>query len=146
MALELTHEDPKVTHDALHKLIVRSDIETLHRVLENKFYHVARGDFHWLKDMVDSGMNGREIAELLVDVETQTPWNYYEPEAKSSPPFSPFFHRSSCVHSAYSRRKVSFKLKEFSTPAEQRDTIKRQIIEQLGFAGVVPTSRDKSKW
>lgn len=107
---------------------------------------MASTEFHWLKDLVDSGMDMHEIAELLVDVESQTPWKYYEPGATCSPPFSPFFHRSSCIHCASAIPKASFNVRETSPPPEQRDIIKRKVVEQLGFAGVVPISRDFAEW
>lgn len=123
------HDDPELTSDTLYQIIAQGDVETLQGLLERQIDRVASAGFHWLKDLVDSGMDMHEIAELLVDVESQTPWKHYEPEATCSPPCSPFFHRSSCIHCASARPKASCKIREISTPPEERDIIKRKIVE-----------------
>lgn len=140
------HDDPELASDTLYQKIAQGDVETLQGLLERQIDRVASAGFHWLKDLVDSGMDMHEIAELLVDVESQTPWKHYEPEATCSPPCSPFFHRSSCIDCASARPKASCKIREISTPPEQRDIIKRKIVEQLGFAGIVPVSRESAEW
>jgi hypothetical protein len=95
----------------LQELIAKGAIDDVTEALEKDFNEVACGEFHWLHDLVDSGCEMREIAELLVDVEASTPWLYfdtisgYQHAILSS---DSHYHYHSCVHDVASRLHQGF--------------------------------------
>lgn len=139
----------------LQELIAGRVVDDVAKALEEDFDGVAREDFCWLNDLVDAGYGIREIAELLVDVEADTPWLYFDPSVEDQHTIVSGLHHHSCVHHVASHLQQSSRRTMQDPPAfplsagsdlELRSLIKRQIDESCGFAGIIPSRSPESQW
>jgi hypothetical protein len=139
----------------LQKLISAGDIGLVQQALEEDLEKVAREEFDWLNDLVITGYKIHEIAELLVDVEADSPWLYIESTEAHLYPVDPDFHHASCIHNAISGPRYNLRHFGDSLPKllrcsgiepEQRDTIRHQIDERCGFAGIFPSRAPSREW
>lgn len=139
----------------LRELVMKGEVGPIKEVLEEDFDLVARDDFNWLEDLVAADYEITEIAELLVDVDSGSPWLYFEPAVLPQYQVDPNLHQKSCRHETASHLQQREACEESiysglrlsnSLEVVQCDTIRRHISEQCGFAGIIPLSRAVSEW
>lgn len=114
----------------LRQRIEELDIDGVKHLLETEFNAVARGEYRWLRVVVEDDLDYEGVAEDLIDTHRDTPWFYFEPAAPDARPLLDQ-HHSSCPHqSAVSGR------------GEEQDykygDVHRQVEELCGLAGIIP--------
>jgi hypothetical protein len=137
--------------DAVERLVKQGSVDSVHQILEQDFDRLARGSYSWLLDLVEDGFELIEIAELLISIEKDDPWIFYEPVIDHEIKPRANFHYQSCIHTfaehgslAATQIPVPKHSKAFN-PDHCHD-IKRSIEEMCGFAGIVPSSKSQDEW
>ncbi|QKX53367.1 uncharacterized protein TRUGW13939_00445 [Talaromyces rugulosus] len=98
-------------------------VRSLRKLLEKRFSEIVTGEYAWIKELSEAGYSYYEISELLYQDETDTPWIYFELEAPS--PLEMSFKRSLSV---------------------SKDQQGPKNFKSCAVWGVIPASRDPSKW
>lgn len=120
------------------------NVNALGGLIERHFDILAKEEFEWLQELQSLGYKYLEIAELLVDDTTESPWIYFnQPEPLPGSVLSNS-HIPDCVHHGINEASVGTRL----NPAklENAEETKRLITEHCGLAGVVPKSREPKGW
>ncbi|OAL55288.1 hypothetical protein IQ07DRAFT_595009 [Pyrenochaeta sp. DS3sAY3a] len=133
-------------------------VQVLEAILSKQLQRVAVGEYAWIKELDAAGYSQAEIAQLLIEEASDSPWIYFQPhypEAKSFPMALSDFHVPGCVHGVKeldTGTKLRTELKEIDTGTKMRPELLRNddfhsdVQELCGIAGVVPSSSDKSSW
>jgi hypothetical protein len=119
--------------------------EILQSLLTKNFNRVAVGQYAWIKELDAAGYKKVDIAQLLIEETTESPWIFFTPPATETFRFSicdPLFHVAECIHS---NRPPHPHMAKAEALAQSESLI--HIVHQLcGLAGVVPSSKDKESW
>ncbi|KAM0723249.1 hypothetical protein Q7P37_001450 [Cladosporium fusiforme] len=146
------------TPHLLQDFINDGNVDKLQQALERNFNELASNQFYWLHQLAENGMKASEIAQLLIDVERDDPWLYYAPSSSWQVPLLTDFHHKSCIHNAMDAMvatdsedlprsgRRSWILRSNLAYVEQQSDIKRIIVERIGFAGIIPVSRNWLEW
>lgn len=130
-------------------------LEEVQWLLDKHFDSVAEGDFAWLLELRDHGYHNHEIAQLLLDEKNDSPWIFFEPRDLPIEAIVPDYHQPSCVHTTAQDVRSGSKPSDLTlskSTDDRRDSMGSDdkdltYIEELcGLAGVVPNSRDLTKW
>ncbi|KAI9697369.1 MAG: hypothetical protein M1836_004647 [Candelina mexicana] len=101
------------------------------RFLTKNFVSTATSDYAWLQELDEAGYSSHEIAELLLEDISDSPWIYFTPRMHARYPIQTIFHVPGCAHQNSSNKQPQTLL----------------LVEELcGIGGVVPSSRDMSTW
>jgi hypothetical protein len=95
-----------------------------------------------MDELHDFGCNWTEIAELILEDNTDTPWIYFTPQALNPMEARLDFHISGYAHKQGNQKLAS----KTSVIALGLGRIPRVIEELCGLAGIAPPSRDRSDW
>lgn len=133
---------------AISEALQDGKINTLETILVADFNGVAVGEFSWLKELDAAGYTPDEIAQLLMEDASDSPWIYSQPSDQNLKAVSqycdPSFHVASCIHD------VSLRSKNHGKVSSNLVTVPNNVFpliqELCGIAGVVPHSRDKTTW
>lgn len=121
------------------------EVQVLETLLSKQLERVAVGEYAWIKELDTAGYSQAEIAQLLVEEASDSPWIYFQPhysEDTSLPKADADFHVPGCVHG----------VDEIDTGAKSHTELLRNedfhsdVQELCGIAGIVPTSCDRSSW
>ncbi|KAI9840817.1 MAG: hypothetical protein M1837_001290 [Sclerophora amabilis] len=119
-------------------------VDALRGVLERHFEALAVKEFEWLKELRSLGYGYYDIAELLLDDMSNSPWIYFTQPEPQQVSIQSDFHTSNCVHQG--GRRTSSAPKLIVADFENTEDLKKIIAEHCGLAGVVPKSRDLRAW
>ncbi|CAF3455143.1 unnamed protein product [Fusarium graminearum] len=133
----------------IKEAIGSNSIKALKQLLRNRFDLLATGEYSWLQELNDMGLDHDEMADLLFQQATDSPWIYFEPGAISPTEIKIGHHLHGCVH----QLNLSNKPKPGSTASHQgsfqtgdwSDYV-RTIQELCGLGGIAPKTRCLEKW
>lgn len=154
----------------LRDSIYTGDVQETQSLLESDFDSVAKDDFAWLRELKDLNYPERDIAELLINSEKDSPWIYFEPTANIDRSIIPGYHQPACVH--FDRRRSPNSREIVGSPftfanrrliptagslaeptsstnlswSTDEESVMCIIDELCGIAGVCPDKRDLDKW
>ncbi|KAL8944841.1 MAG: hypothetical protein Q9211_000448 [Gyalolechia sp. 1 TL-2023] len=115
----------------LSEALKSHDLRIVQRFLTRNFMSVATSDYAWLQELDEAGYSTREIAELLLQDISDSPWIYFTSRRHKRHLIQTVFHIPGCAHQASSNI----------------ETHPLLLVEELcGIGGVVPSSRDLSMW
>jgi len=150
--LQLTDKAVVASKDtSLQQMIENGNIDSLRHALQSDFDHLTSGDFHWLHDLKADGYGWKDIAELLIDVEADNPWIYYQPVIDTKILPKTDFHLHQCIHTFCGESNITWAYSGSDQPVHQIEpdlceNAKRQVENLCGLAGVVPLSRSAADW
>jgi ankyrin repeat protein len=132
----------------LSEALKSHDLHIVQRFLVRNFASAATSDYEWLHELDEAGYSKREIAELLLEDISDSPWIHFTPQAHVRHRIKTIFHVPGCAH------QTSFNIKPqsllYSEQVHSRSPlhtdVRRQVEELCGIGGVVPSSRDASTW
>ncbi|KAJ6263024.1 hypothetical protein Dda_1582 [Drechslerella dactyloides] len=119
----------------------------LQRLLSKHLDQVAVGEYFWITELAEAGYSAAEIAEILIQGTTDTPWIYFEPRSQDSPKVFPRddFHAPGCVHHCFDcLTDVEHAHRDQDSPGVDMNL--DEIQELCGLAGITPSSRDPDSW
>lgn len=128
----------------LNSILRLENVEVLRGVLIRHFESVAQGEYRWLEELKDLGYNYYDIAELLLDEASQSPWVFLNGLGHHDARIHFNFHARNCIHQMENKLRISPRL--IRDDLERPDELKRIIAEHCGLAGILPSSRDTSLW
>lgn len=144
-------DSAKAVENLLHA-IDAGDLAGTTSLLETNLIDLARGEFEWLSEVRDIGYSYSEIAGVLIEEKSQSPWICYTPPALVSV-VQAGLHRSDCMHGWTTARD---KLNTCKPPKEavlrhdnmrlESETIRQIVAGMCGLGGVVPLTSEKSAW
>lgn len=128
--------------------ISSSNIEATSQILYADPTIFSRAEYAWLKELVALGYHRREMAELLIDEAHHSKWIYFEPPQSSRGEIAPEYHREGCVHDVlhnlWAMSPTTSTLDHHA--GRTQDWIRRCVGKLCGLAGVIPSSRDHTRW
>ena len=133
----------------LSEALESRDLGIVQRFLERNFDTAATSDYAWLRELDEAGYSASEIAELLLENISDSPWIYFTPRARTESSPRTNFHIPDCAH----QKKVntqspsvlySNQFPSYSPPL--RTEVSRLVEELCGIGGVAPFSKDMSTW
>jgi hypothetical protein len=88
---------------AIAEILRTGSLGILQNVLSKQFSTVAVGDFEWIRGLHSAGYTKSEIAQLLMEETTDSPFIYFQPRISdatidSSDACDPRFHVAGCIH------------------------------------------------
>lgn len=119
-------------------------VDAVRGLLERHFEAVAAKEFEWLHELRSLGYGFYDIAELLLDDMSKSPWIFLKQPEPQRVSIHPDFHTSNCVHQGGKNTSLAPRL--VTTDLENNEDLKKIIAEHCGLAGVVPKSRDPKAW
>ncbi|KAH7310302.1 hypothetical protein BKA65DRAFT_165419 [Rhexocercosporidium sp. MPI-PUGE-AT-0058] len=150
---ELNHQGfSGIASRTLKSAIASGELEHVKTVLDHQFDAAAQGNFEWLSEFRDHGYSTNEIAQFLVDEETDSPWILLEPRTLPRKPIIPNHHQPFCVHTGGKGSEQDANVVPGASSIERDDQMsstskdESYIQELCGLAGIVPSNRDLSSW
>lgn len=141
----LTH--PPTTLDAALAL---RNIRALRRLLRKQFNNVAQGRYAWLHDLEELGHTRDEIADILLEEVSDSPWIYFTPPPKLEPMISvqAETHLPGCVHRlAWNSFDTTGDAQTCTfVPALRESSTLLEVERLCGLAGITPSSRNVEEW
>jgi hypothetical protein len=145
------------TSFTLRELIDDLDVQAVCSLLERAFDDVAKDNFEWLHELTELGYSYQEIASLLVEEKTNSPWLIFTPRKIPRSRIRVDLHQPACVHLGGQRLTMSPRLITHDPghcTTEPRNapqvlesaTIKRNVAEACGLAGILPISLNAQDW
>lgn len=126
------------------------NLRALRRLLRKQFGTVAQDEYAWLHDLEDLGYTRDEMAEILLEEASDSPWIYFTPPPEADPIIATQanFHIGGCVHqlawgSISSNQVVS---QPTSAPECSESTSLLRVQRLCGLAGITPSSRNHEEW
>ncbi|CZR54710.1 uncharacterized protein PAC_04594 [Phialocephala subalpina] len=145
----------EISSQTLRIALASQELQPVKNLLDDHFSLVAKGDFEWLPELRDHGYSTDEIAQLLLDEETDSPWIFFEPRILAKEEIILDHHQPYCVHfggtkftegtdfdSSLSKRENDNRRASWTSNEESL----RHIQELCGLAGIAPNNRDRRKW
>jgi hypothetical protein len=134
--------------DSLQNLVQRRDVQGVETLLTKNFTEAAKGKFSWLHDVVDLGYTPKDIANLLVDEEKESPWIVIPPPKRCNSTIQTDLHQPNCVHRGGTKLEANSKLSSDKEITDVLDSqyIKREVATSCGLAGIIPLSSDRQQW
>ena len=127
------------------------NLRALRRLLRKHFDSVATGEYAWIKELRELGHSRNEIADILLEDSTDSPWIFSinDEELSLQLAVQVHHHLPGCVHNlpwpqhqpdeSINTSKESSRPQNFSSALE---TVQRLC----GLAGIFPSSRDREDW
>jgi hypothetical protein len=133
----------------LSEALKSRELHIVQRFLVRNFASAATSDFEWLHELDEAGYTRREIAELLLEESSDSPWIYFTLRTHVRHPIQNGSHVPGCAHGANFNTEPQSLL--YSERAHSRSPllhvdVRQQVEELCGIGGVVPSSRDVSTW
>ena len=130
--------------EILYSVTRLGTVDAVRGLLERHFKAVAVKEFEWLQELRNLGYGFYDIAELLLDDMSSSPWIFLKQPEPQQVSIRPDFHTSNCVHQGGKKTNSAARL--ITTDLENTEDLKKFIAEHCGLAGVVPKSRDPKAW
>ncbi|OAA38153.1 calcium/calmodulin-dependent protein kinase kinase [Cordyceps fumosorosea ARSEF 2679] len=126
------------------------DEEDLTSILEDDFRGIAKGDYAWLMELDELGYTYSEVAAVLLEEASDTPWIFFKPAPQHDPMLVVNFqqHLPGCVHQIPWPSKHADENWQISASGQsnrQSDAIS-QIQTLCGLAGISPSTREPEDW
>ncbi|ETS78399.1 hypothetical protein PFICI_10461 [Pestalotiopsis fici W106-1] len=122
--------------------------KVIERLLEKDFVKLATGDYAWLQELKDIGYSFFDMACLLVEQETDSPWIYFAPHSIETVGIRCDAHIPGCVHQILHpshNDKTIFAQGATQSGGDYHQTL--LVVQRLcGLAGITPVSRDQKTW
>ncbi|KAJ8604140.1 hypothetical protein MRB53_041938 [Persea americana] len=144
-----------VTPKLLFECAKKGEVQQVLNMLDSHIDSLSQGQFEWIRDLVALGHSHSEIAEILVDAETKTPWVFFDLSNPGDSQLSCTSHQPRCVHKAgplsslpgslLNVGEVPAFIDYVSSPDMQTD-LKSKVTALCGLAGVAPISRNLEDW
>ena len=128
----------------LSSVIEHGTVDTVYEVLERHFETVAVEEFEWLQEMKSLGYGYYDIAEILLDNSSNSPWIFFKQPEPKEVSIHPDVHIQNCVHQG--GNKITSSPRLIMTDFENAEDLKKIIAEHCGLAGISPKSRDPKTW
>ena len=136
--------DRKCSPMILVSIAQMGHVDAVRGFLERHFDAIAREDFEWLQELNSLGYGFSEMAEILVDDITKSPWIYFDQPVSPKADICLDFHFPGCVHQGLRTFNAAPRL--VLDAMEHPDTVRRVIAENCGLAGVAPKNRKPETW
>ncbi|KAL9098636.1 MAG: hypothetical protein Q9163_005743 [Psora crenata] len=132
----------------LSEALKSRELRVVQRFLTKNFESAATSDFTWLRELDEAGYSVREIAELLLEDISDSPWIHFTPQVHTKSPVRINFHVPGCAHQINLNTKPSvLHSEQFPSCSPPLYSDVRRLVEELcGIGGVAPFSRDVSTW
>ena len=133
----------------LSEALMRRDLGIVQRFLTENFDIAATSDYAWLRELDEAGYSMSEIAELLLENLSDSPWIHFTPQLFTKSSIRTNFHVPDCAHQKNLKTEPLSVLhsKETHSNFLTLQTDVRRLVEELcGIGGVVPFSKDVSTW
>ena len=133
---------------AICEALRSKDVKILQSLLTKRFDRVCAGDYAWIKELRNAGYTAEDIAQLLFEEATDSPWIYFDGRDLDdiTRPCEMDYHAQGCIHHYFDNGHV-VKADGRGSPLLIIDDDSTGVIEELcGLAGIVPTSRNKDDW
>ena len=121
----------------------------LRRLLRSSFNQVAQGEYTWLHELEDLGHTRDEIAQLLFEEATDSPWIYLSnpPSRISEAEIQLEHHLPGCVHQfSPSADPTSLTITQAAPRIGNSAAARVEIQRMCGLAGIFPWTRDQDNW
>lgn len=128
----------------LRAVVSLGHVDAVRGFIERHFDMIARDEFEWLQELKSLGYEYYQIAELLIDDLTMSPWVFLNQPEAFEPAIRPDYHIPGCVHQDLSRTCLAPRL--LLDTLQHPNDVRRIIAEHCGLAGVVPKSRNAESW
>ncbi|KAL7916995.1 hypothetical protein ACQKWADRAFT_307907 [Trichoderma austrokoningii] len=136
---------PMTIEDAIRS----KNTKALKRLLRTQFDLLATGEFSWLRELNEMGLNHDEMADLLFQQITDSPWIYFEPNSINIVEIKVGHHLHGCVHqlsfldAPKPRSTVSHQDSFYSGDWSE---VIRMVQELCGLGGIAPNTRCLEEW
>jgi hypothetical protein len=130
---------------AITEALRTGNCEIVQLLLAKNFNRVAVGEYAWIKELDAAGYTKADIAQLLMEEITDSPWIFFTPQAITSLGVSscnPYSHVEGCIHSGRLPDPHIAKIEGLA----QSESLVHAVHELCGLAGVTPSSKDKDNW
>ena len=132
----------------LSRALKSQDVRVVQRFLTRNFVSAATSDYAWLRELDEAKYSMREIAELLIEDNSESPLIYFTPRVHVRHHIRTDYHIPGCAH------QMSFNInakplqssEQFSSRPPLHTDVRRLVEELCGIGGVVPSSKDMSTW
>lgn len=127
-----------------------ADLQALTSLLQNDLRSIANGDYAWLMELEKLGYTRSEMAAVLLEEASDTPWIFFEP----APRYDPMLvvncqqHLPGCVHQipwSPQHADENWQISANGPSNRQSDAIS-QIQTLCGLAGISPSKREPEDW
>lgn len=122
------------------------NLRSLRRLLRVSFDRVTEGEYSWLRELVDLGYKRNEIAELLLEDASDSPWIFFDSDSESisGSEVDTQRHLPGCVH----QLSWTNDLQNGSLTNEAPDSYNfiPEIQRLCGLAGITPSNRNQDTW
>ncbi|KAH7118224.1 hypothetical protein B0J13DRAFT_198848 [Dactylonectria estremocensis] len=127
------------------------NFQALKRLLRKRFDSIAEGEYAWLRELEDLGHTRDEIAQLLFEEASDSPWIFFTPtsEPVAESEVQPQHHLPGCVHElSLFRHHADQPAASFAQASEAVDLapVMVEIQRLCGLAGITPSTRDLENW
>lgn len=133
----------------LSEALKSRDLRVVQRFLNKNFDTAATSDYAWLRELDEAGYSLSEIAELLLENISDSPWIHFTPRVRTESSLRTNFHIPDCAHQTNLSTEppsVLYSDQLPSYPFPLRTDVCRLVQELCGIGGVVPFSKDMSTW
>lgn len=154
------------TPRSLPEALERRNRWTVSSYLQEHFEESATGEYDWIAGLQKLGYSYEDMAKLLHESATDSPWIFHEPGDITTAELSVGYHQHGCPHRLLSDApqhgvelqesdsEMESSLDEVASTSESKSMRlprltkdEHRAIEQLcGLGGVSPISRDTTKW
>ncbi|KAL1393841.1 hypothetical protein HDK64DRAFT_12242 [Phyllosticta capitalensis] len=100
----------------------------------------------WLQELLDIGLSPGEVAQLLLEEKSDSPWIHFEPpEQVILSRVDPVWHLLGCPHTRLLQPEMAAfpSVEDALPPRIQKREVKRLVEGYCGLGGVVPSTRPK---
>lgn len=129
-------------NSTIEDALLSRDLLGLQRLLEENFIQVTEGDYAWLRELDAVGYRRLDMATLLLEDATDTPWIEFRSHHHIIPEPRAPLHHCNFTHQT-----------ETSLPRQTESSIELyqgplyyQIQELCGLGGILPASGEFSEW
>ncbi|KAI4262154.1 MAG: hypothetical protein L6R42_002662 [Xanthoria sp. 1 TBL-2021] len=123
------------------------DVYTVQSFLTRNFVSAASSGYEWLHELDEAGYSKTEIAELLLENTSDSPWIYFIPRLYLECQIQLYLHIPGCAHEATTNIEQQFvQPLGQDYPSVLHTDLHRQVEELCGIGGVIPSSRVESSW
>lgn len=133
----------------LSEALKSHDLRVVQRFLTENFDSAATADYAWLRELEEAGYSLREIADLLLEDVSDSPWIHFTPRVPTKSSIRTNFHVPDCAHQTNFNTEPPSVLCSEQSPSYSLplQTDVRRLVEELcGIGGVIPFSKDMSTW
>ncbi|PWI63949.1 hypothetical protein PCL_02262, partial [Purpureocillium lilacinum] len=125
------------------------NFRALRRLVRRQFAELAQGEYAWLQELKDLGYSPDEIAEILFEEDTDSPWIFFSSSAEPNDGLEvqSQHHLPGCVHQLpWFHTQLSKPVTLCSEATEDFSLILTEVQRLCGLAGITPSTRNLEDW